>query len=292
MSKCIKANFELLFRRKNFWVVLLLMLAIAIGTFSHDVFEYVGENIDNTPDANSLFYMQGMGKNADYILFIFPILATVSYADIHAKDCVNQTNLLCLVRAKRREWYYSQAIVVFLGAFIVFLIPTLLNLILNNITFSNSGLYEWGSEEYSVNYFADIEGTNIRRDVLQRGWLLKGVMYQSALLYNALYALLFSLTAGILAYFAYGVSMLLGKGKIYVYFIPFVLVRLIGAFEVYAIHEAKVYVSCDLTNYLTAGEGGLGCYYPAFYGVMLLLMVIATVLIENRVRKIELQIGL
>lgn len=288
MGKCIKTNFEILFKRKNFWLVLLLMLVVAIGIYVVDLYKYAGYNIDNVPDANSLFYLDCIRNYSTYILTVFPILATIPFADIHAKDCVNGTNLLCVMRTKRRQWYYAQALVVFLGTFIALFVPSMLNLILNNITFPDNGLYEMSGFEYSEFYFGSIQGTNWVKETLQKGWLLRGIMYQSPFLYNTLAILLFSVTGGVLAYFAYGISMALGKGRIYIYFIPFVIIQLIGAFDAYVYYYSKVYVCCNLATYLSTGLGRVGCFYPAFYGFLLILVLVATIFIEKKVRQSEL----
>lgn len=289
MKENILTNMKIMLKRKSFWYVLTFMLIIAIGMYAMNVLKYKGYNIDNAPDACASYYLDYGNAYAPYILFLFPILLVMPYADIHMKDCVNGTNLLYLTRSKRREWYFAQALVVMIGTFIVFLIPSLLNILLNAITFAENGNYvQTGDYQYSYNYFWGLEGNNIMRDVLEKGAKLGSIICNSPQLYNVMYAFLIAGTGAVLAYFAYAISMILGKGKIYIYLLVFVIVQFISLFDVVAYTYMPVYVCCNFSEYLLSGFRKVGCSYSLFFGMLAVLCIISTILIGAKAKKSEL----
>ena len=288
MKTNILVNLKIALKRKNFWYAFIGMLCLSIGTYMYNLWSNIGKNIDNTPDAVSLYYLDNGYPFSMYILLLFPILLVLPYADIYTKDCTNNTNFFWLTETKKHEWYVAQLIVVFVMTFITFLIPSVLNITLNAITFAENGNFSFiGGFRYGPTYFADVEGSAVFREVLESGRWFKWIEYNIPQMYNVLYAFLFSVAGGVLASFTYSISLYLGKGRIYIYLLPFVLVQLLRVCDMVT-QFMPIYICIDLTRYLVSGQMKVGCSYLVFWMVMLLLALLSICLVRKKANSDEL----
>ncbi|MBP3677164.1 MAG: hypothetical protein J6I97_02335 [Agathobacter sp.] len=288
MKTNILVNLKIALKRKNFWYAFIGMLCLSIGTYMYNLWSNIGKNIDNTPDAVSLYYLDNGYPFSMYILLLFPILLVLPYADIYTKDCTNNTNFFWLTKTKKHEWYVAQLIVVFVMTFITFLIPSVLNITLNTITFAENGNFSFiGDFRYGPSYFADVDGSAIFKGVLERGRWFKWIEYNMPQMYNVLYALLFSVTGGVLASFTYSISLYLGKGRIYIYLFPFVIVQILSTLDMIS-NFMPIYICTNLTRYLSSGQMKIGCSYLVFWIVMLLLAILSICLVRKKAKSDEL----
>jgi hypothetical protein len=111
----------------------------------------------------------------------------------------------------------------FIGGFILFFIPFLTSIILNQITFPLQGSTLWGAL-YDWNYSNDITGKNVIVNAAGYGLPFLKLYLYNPLLYNLLYTFIFSFFIAILSVFAYAVSFLVKQYKIFLLIPVYVII--------------------------------------------------------------------
>lgn len=275
----MKTNIRIMLQRRSFWFSFALMLAASIGSYLYSIIQYSGGNIDHAPDSASQYFLQlGLTSIPIVIIYVSLFLIVLPYANSYVLDRKNNTHLLYL--SKERNWYVKQLAVAMFGAFVILFIPAICNVIWNSITFYvNGNLNAIGMQgRYIDDFVGDITGDDDFHPTLRKAFYLRGLVYFYPNLYNAVYALLYAVSGAILAGFAYAVSLYLGKIKVMVYTVPFVLIYFLGSFDAFMFSKMKYYVCMEYTYYVSPYYMRLGCFYPAFWALHAVLLVLSIVL--------------
>lgn len=278
-------NFRIMLRRRSFWFAFAAMTAISLWNYFLNVLSYRGQCIDNVPAASTLYYLNHLNRTLDSVGIVYVALFFIMlpYACAHQFDCRENTGISYIIRTKRLYWYMSQAVVAATGAVAVLLIPSLLNILLNQITFVENGNFTGttGQAQFLADYFESITGTDVFRATLENGAKLRRLIYFHPQLYNVAYAFLFAFVGGVFAYFAYALSLFMGQFKIFAYVIPFVFVLLLDSIgEIWMYNYMPVYICPRIPQYVSAGFANkLGCYYPIFFAFCGTLILVSTGLI-------------
>lgn len=285
----MRVNVKIMLQRRSFWFAFAVMLLLSIGTYLWNVFTYKGKCIDQVPAASSLYYLDVYNRYAAMIVYVALFLIVIPYANACLVDRKERTELAFLTKMTRTRWYASQAASAALGAALILLIPSLLNILLNGITFAENGNYTatTGQCQYCTRYFQDIDGSNVMVETLGKGILLRKLLYFSPQLYNMAYAFLFAFFGGMFALFSYTVSLFMGKLRIFVYIIPFAFVGLLEGLDGVCHSYSPAYVSTRLTEYVCTGFGKVGCSYLCFFCICVLLILISVYLVRRKGKKDE-----
>jgi len=178
-------------------------------------------------------------------------------------------------------YYLAKGIACFIGGFIVFFIPLLLSIILNNITFPQSGITFLG-DLYDANYDAGIVGSMVLKSTRWLGiWFPKLFLFNEEV-YNILYLLIFSLAMGVFGLFTYSLSFIIKKQKILLLLPLYLIIIILNTLDQFM--QSNVPYTCyKVLLYITVNKmyGKNPFFIEAFF---VLIVIIAAVLISKQSR--------
>ncbi|GHU43440.1 hypothetical protein FACS1894111_09040 [Clostridia bacterium] len=220
--QALKMQFSLMIQKKSFQAVFGIVLFYVIATYLFYCFRYWGGEPSNFLSADAVFAGNNTTVFAFYLDLLFPFLIVLPFAFSFLTD--KSVHILPVLQSKmsNKMYYLSKAIVCFMGGFLLFVIPFLISIFLNHITFPIQGTTVWG-DLYSWNFANDITGNNVMISVVGKGLPFLGLYLYSPLLYNVLYVFFFAFFSGILSVFAFATSFFIKKYKIFV-FVPIYLI--------------------------------------------------------------------
>ena len=193
-------------------------------------------------------------------------------------------------RCDRRTYYYSQLLTCFIGTALIFLIPFVLNVLLNAILFPvNGNDYISTYNAYDSNWENTIMGRGYYRETLFNGYIFKKIAVCNPQLYNILFAVWLSVVSGIMGGFTYAVSLILRKNAItlfitnYLFFSIFSIIdRILEEGDFF-----NIYINTNLTDYLSNGHFNHGLAYPLYIIFIFCELVGSILIIKHQLKKDE-----
>ena len=128
----LRAEFQKLWRSKNFWIALTVSLLIGFLPFLFMNSHQSGQVI-YTPENSCLLYGSGLG--ALLLFFFTPLLASFPYASSYHEEKRNHSEALLLTRKSRQAFFLSKLTVILVSAFIISVVPFLFNYLLCLVAF-------------------------------------------------------------------------------------------------------------------------------------------------------------
>lgn len=175
----------------------------------------------------------------------------------------------------------------FFSTFIAFFIPFLLHLLINQIFFHSTGVLGSGLNIYEYNGAASLSGQNCTDDVLNPGiGLISSKLFVNyPLLYNSLYALIYSLLMALLATNTYAISFFF-KRKIYMIIYIFALYYVICHIsDILLILFGKAYDTDIISYFLITYNMNL---LPCFIVILsIILLLITSYMIKKQIIEIK-----
>lgn len=190
-----------MFRRRNFFIVMIVTLLFSLMTYLVDALPLYGSGV--TGHLAPWSYWGPMDKDygismqlwqAMYI-FLFPFLASFAYADCYFSDRQNGALNNLLARSSRERYFISGAIVVFWGGFFIFFISLLINQLLWLITTPLNTV---------LDAFSDGGITCM---------MFPSVYAKHVYLNNIIYMIIPGITGGLIALLSYSLSLFFNKKK-------------------------------------------------------------------------------
>jgi hypothetical protein len=181
-----------------------------------------------------------------------------------------------------RGYHYGNLLISFIGSFLIFAIPMLVEIVMNHFLFEHQHVLD-----YSYNFQAVVSGDAVDEGVYSRALPFKRLYLNHMELYNVLYTVLFSLRAGLMGGFVYALSYYCKEYPILLLLPLFVIGQIQDKLDAVSRELFGTYIEMSMTEYvLVDGMRGQSLIYAA---VMILLTVGITVLIlERQCRKDQL----
>lgn len=277
----IKYNFGVMTKKKLFWITLFGMLCLAIGMPLYQVWKYRGCYTYELPSADTLYLGYYEGLAWSYLSMLFPFLIVLPYGFSYISEVRTGVKNYVQVRGTRRRYYYAQLCVCFFSVFLVFFVPLIINICLNGAFFPvNGNDYVAMTHVGTSNWSANITGSSFAKQVLHHGMILKQISIDHPQLYNAIFAWIAGIGAGIMGVFIYALSLVLKKNYIYLLIANFLIFQLFIVCNRFSDDEifSSVYVDLKPTDYLANRMIASGKDYIIF-GILMLVELIASVVI-------------
>lgn len=283
----IKYNFNVMTKKRLFWVTLFSMLCIAIGMPLYHVWQYRGCYTYELPSADTLYLGNHNGLIWSYICMLFPFLIVMPYGFSYISEVHAGVKNYVQVRGTRTVYYYAQLCICFFSVFLVFFVPMIINICLNGAFFPvNGNDYITLTHAGTSNWSAYITGSGFTKQVLHHGMILKQIAIEHPQLYNVIFAGIAGVGAGIMGMFIYALSLVLKKNYVYLLvanFLIFQLFIVLNRFSYDGIFSS-VYVDLKPTDYLANRIIANGKDYIIF-GILMLVEIIVSVVIIRRCTK-------
>ena len=185
-----------------------------------------------------------------YLELLFPFLCALPFSfSILTDKAANTDTLLCAYCGKRR-YIISKITAAFIGSFLIFFVPLMINGCLNYLIFDNS-----------------------------MGALLAAAPF----LYSMLHAFMFSLMSGVFGVLALACSVFCRRNKVLTFGVGFLIINIMQFLENYSMNDDidKKYTALDPFKYVTYYycDGRSGVNYLAFFIAMGAVIVVSSALL-------------
>jgi len=288
----IKYNLDIMMRKKTFRFAFALMLVLCIALPFMYAIKYKGWSESMLPAAHTLYVGNAMGLAWKYIQLLFPFLVIFPYSMSFFDESKAGMNLYIQARSGRCRYYISQVITCSIGGFVLICIPFILNILLNSIIFSeNANDYLSTYDSYTDNWSGCITGSTTYFPVLWKGFVMKGLYINHPQLHNVLFAILAAVVSGIMSMLAYAFSILVRKGRLFIFFIMYVFFQIFSMIDSVMFDkwdESNTYVCTNITSYLSNGLLQVGRVYWLFYILLLLAVIFIIKIVKDRIKADEL----
>ncbi len=205
MKNILKLEFKNCINRREFKIVLSIVMIISLGSFIASCVSFYGSDILHVRSACEMGIVEGEYSNnfLELLILILPILATLIYSDSYYEDRKNGSYISITTRVGVERYIWAKVIVIFTVTFLIFFVPLILNQMLSFIAFplegldNNQGLpfYDIGVQNYMVEF------------------LFSFMKLQHPLLHNIFKIFLISLFAGLWGILSYAVHFIVYMHK-------------------------------------------------------------------------------
>lgn len=243
--KNLKVQISLLFKRQNFYVIMMIMVLLSVSLFFVNCLSTYGEWIYSVPAAKYLFLGSMHYNNQIPMIFslIIPIVTVLPFADSFFEDREKHTVEYYLTRCDNNQYYYSKLFVVFLSGAIVMFVPLVINYLLNFIAFPLDSYMDFTR--------LSADQTWIYRALLDRLIMFKNLMVSNPYVYLLLHIVLFSVAGGLMAVVGFQISFFYKKSRIKLVCAFFIIYHLYSM-----ILDGIGITEFDFSNYLFAYSSG------------------------------------
>ncbi len=210
MWNAVKMQMQVLLSRKSTLFSYFFMHVLVFANFIMNIKAYYGYDVSQMYNANKILLLaDGSSIVGYYFMLFYPFFLVLPAAFSYMADAQSREIVFIQARSARRVYYIGKAAAVFLVTFLVFVIPLLLELVLNAAAFPNAMGDPYHNDVFTPSY----------NEVIQR-WFFWKLWVKNQYAYIVLWCICFGAISGILAVFAMAVSTFRWfKFKIFI-FIP------------------------------------------------------------------------
>ena len=216
MKKCLRYQMRLLVRSPGFWVAMAFGVLYAVGYFVAMCLRNMHLDAIAQPTRYSAYSTHGLSFTTPYFMYLFPILACISFSDSSLYERNNHLLAPLLGKMGIGRYYRSKLVAVFCGGFLPIFATQALNMGLCLIAFPLNG-----TQRYGWDLFQDYTYWGIVNDPL---FLFKRLYIASPYLYYFFFMVVSSFVAGLFAVTAWQFSFFV-RNRIFTYTIMFLVVH-------------------------------------------------------------------
>lgn len=209
--RSFRTQFYIMVHQIGFQIAfIIVLLSGLINTACWLSLDYIkGEGVD----ASGAFLLNYYAPVGDQFSMLSLFLLMLPYCFTGLKNRDLHIDLLHIVRGNNRNYYIAGALTAFCGTVLIFFLPLMIELLINQIFFTSTGMLADGFSIFGRN-----GGSLVWYDCLIP---IEGFI-RHPFLYNTVYALLYAMFMGIVAVMMYGISLYLKK-NIYLFFPVYIL---------------------------------------------------------------------
>lgn len=216
MKKCLRCQMRLLVRSPGFWVAMAFGVLYAVGYFVAMCLRNMHLDAIAQPTPYSAYSTHGLSFTTPYFMYLFPILACISFSDSSLYERNNHLLAPLLGKMGIGRYYRSKLVAVFCGGFLPIFATQALNMGLCLIAFPLNGTQRYGWDLFQdYTYWYHVSDPH---------FFFQHLYLYSPYLYYLLYMLLSALVAGLFAVAAWQFSFFV-RNRIFTYTIMFLVIQ-------------------------------------------------------------------
>lgn len=275
----LRYNWNLMWKRKSFLFVFWGLMIVSIAMPFVYVLTHWGAYSYMLPSADTLFMGNGDSDTWMYIKQLYPFFIVLPFGFSYIDEKNAGVDMYIQTRGERRTYYISQLITCFLGTAFVFLIPFLMNVILNGIMFPITGnSYIATTYAYDTNWVNAIVGYGQKTT---NGWILKSLAIAHPQWYNVFYVFILSIASGVMGMLVYAISVLVKRNRLVVLIINYLLFKVLEVFSKLVGTGDDGRYNFDFVDYLCNGYFVEGRNYLFFILFLIAVLVISIVVVAK-----------
>jgi len=245
-------------------------------------------DIASCPSPNETFILKYLAHGNEYLLMLYIFILLFPFSFSYIKEQKLAINSIIQARCNVKQLYITNLICCFLGTFIVFMVPFVIEMLINKIVFFNcTGLLS-GAAKYSYAHSATISGDNVFANTVSKGVPLLALFIKHTFAYNLLFAFIFSSFCGLMAVFIYCISKYMRKLSILL-FLPLYLINfLMDKLDSIMDYDGKKYLNLRMSDYITI-ESFYGKSYLYFLILIVLFLSIIAIITLKTIHSDQLE---
>lgn len=247
MIREIKSQSYLLIHKKSFKIALICNILFNAVSYLYQVFKVIGKYEIEVISASYACSISEGNPFWTYYQILFPFIVVIPFAFSYFED--KALNLIYYIetRVEKKKYLIAKVITSFIGSFIVVIIPFLLNILLNEITFPHNG-NTFGSNIHSIEITKDLVGENVIAATIQKGLIGLRFFLMYPQLYNIILIFLLAIIAGVMGAYCFCWSYFVEKHKILL-FLPVYIYCYIGSIFTRMSEEVGIAINFTLLDY-------------------------------------------
>lgn len=281
-KRTVLMQMRLMFRQKTFALGFGINLLYVLVTFLYYALVHKGQDVSTILSPNAVFALNSNTVFFDTFINIVPFITILPFSMSYMRDKINETLPVIQSRAGIKNYYISKVFVCFIGGFVIFFIPLIINMSLNQLIFPQSGITSFG-DMFDPNYNSAIMGNNILIETIQSGILLPRLYLYSADLYNLFFVFIFSISMGVFSVFNLAISFILKRNRMLLFIPIYVIVVFFNTLD-FILSKNRPFVSYKVMMYLSVNShfGKSQIFIWAFF---ISLIIFSAVMINIQIRK-------
>lgn len=286
LKNSIGMQLKLMCCKKGFQLSFLINMVVALLIYLYHVFSAWGQDVSKIVSPSAAFMLLDTNSLFEAYITLVPFIVVLPFAMSFVTDRSNMVLPALQTRGSVKTYYIAKAIACFAGGMIVFLIPCAMNIILNNLTFPQSGVTFVG-DLYDWNYNAHLMGINVAKTTKWVGIWFPRIYINHPEVYNIIIAMFFSVSMGIFSVFSYAVSFYLTKHKILLFVPLYVVVVLFNTLDMILV-DIYPYTCTKIMMYIT-GNTMYGKNPMFLYTFFVCMGLVTVVLLSKQIGKDQIE---
>ena len=287
MFRSILTQLRVMLNKRGFQVSFSAVMVICLGEVILNCYGFKGMRgwddgfVGNDPSSAittfEAFILCQSSNLLDLLELLFPFLCLLPFSFSLLTDKTTNTDVLFCAYEGKRRYVISKIIAVFVGSFIIFMIPLCIEILVNYIIFDNS----MGANIFDPNW--RFTGWGVGRVTDYPGAPFGDILAMSPLLFSLLYAFFFSVMGGVFGVFGLACSVFCRKNKALAFAGGFVIFNILQFLEDYSMNgdvEQK-YTALDPFRYTTFYyfSGYIVLDYALFFGFLAAILAISCIIL-------------
>lgn len=188
----VNMQIMLMMNKRHFQIGFTVMLIYSLSVYLMNVYSSIGKDVSEIYSADTLYIGNSSGEYYHYFAAAFPFMIVFPFAFSYLNDTAAKVQPFVISRMGS-SYYWAKALASFIGGALLILIPFLINLILNYLTFPQNSTTYYGYYQ-SLQYGRELTGANVMVNTIQQGLPFLRLYIWSPLLYNLLHLMFASLS--------------------------------------------------------------------------------------------------
>lgn len=243
---------------------------------------FVGNDPSSVITTFEAFMLCEPSNMLSFIRLLFPFLCALPFSFSLLTDKLTNTDVLFCAYGGKGRYVVSKAAATFIGSFVIFFVPLLIQLGLNYMIFDSS----MGADIFNPNW--NFSGWGVMRATDYPCAPFGNILARSPFLFSLMYCGMFSLMSGVFGVFALACSVFCRRNKVMSFAAGFLVLNILQYADDYAMNGDidEKYTVLDPFSYITFyyHGGAYGLNYKLFYIFLGILLVISALILAISAR--------
>lgn len=270
---------KIMFTGTGFWISFMAVLFLCMLNTSLIAFKNIGLDVSQVWKVPYAFILFGLDTTWGGMIleYTYIFLLLLPFCFFYIKE--NKLNMVhCIqMRLGIRRYHYGNLLFSFIGAFLIFFVPFVIEIGINQIVFETRHIHT-----FNYTSMASISGY-----IYGKAIPFKWLYINHIQLYNILYAFFFAAMSGLMSMFVYSISYYVKQYAIVLVLPLFVLGQVQNKVNLISEELFGKEIQFLTSEYLTVnGRRGLCVWY--ILGLAAVFLIVSVLIIERQCRKDQL----
>jgi hypothetical protein len=242
----------------------------------------IGNDVSTLVAPEYAYVLNFYSPFAPILTFLLPVIASIPFSNSYILDRELNIDVILRNKSGNTNYFISKAIASALAAFLVFLIPLIVNICINELVFPKTYL-DANGQDFGTLLYSEYIYSEEEREYYSLNFFLSHPQF-----YNLSIALLTAIYAAICGLAAFSISFFVKRFR-YLTCVPMLILSLLGNI-VFILKERNIislkFINLQVTDYFViGGHNQKNFIYLAI--IYIVITLISILIISNKVKKYE-----